>query len=196
MGPMARKMKTTVLAPWLWLSLGLIGACSSEPAQTAVLPDAAAASDGSADASSDVSPDVSSDAPQAGCAELPATASCRLSGGYDLTYDQVVIESTPDSSGLSCRQASGLQRVVFTASPGRLCAPVDRLAVSADGCTIELTSRDHTSGGSESWTSETALKLTFAPQDGGTLAGQGTARLSVSGFLVCTKTATVSAQPR
>jgi hypothetical protein len=131
----------------------------------------------------------------AGCADLPATATCRLSGPYELTYDQITTQSTADPTGFSCRQVVGMPRVVFSARDNRLCAAdVDELTVSADGCTVDLTQRYRTDGGSEYWVNETKLHLTFAPQDGGALAGQGTARLEVSGFHICTKTATVTAR--
>jgi len=173
------------------LSIGcclLAAACGSASPQPEVLPDAAA------DLSGDLSPEAAPQAPQAGCADLPAAATCRLSGTYELTYDQLAVESTPDTSGFSCRQVSPRPRVTFTPGAARLCADVDELEVSADGCAVELTARHRTDGGSEYWVNETALRLTFTPQDGGALVGQGTARLQVSGFHICAKTATVSAR--
>jgi hypothetical protein len=173
--------------------LGLVlclGGCGSTAPAIDYVPDATVPPDASAEVATDVSPDAA----QAGCAALPTAAICRLSGAYDLTYDQIAVESTPDPTGMSCRQITPLQRVTFTASADRLCAGVDELSVSPDGCTVQLTNRWHTDAASESWTNETKLTLTFAPQDGGALVGQGTARLSISGFHLCAKTATVTAR--
>jgi hypothetical protein len=147
------------------------------------------------DAGGDVSPpDADPPAPRAACANVAATAACKLSGPYDLTYEQVTIESTPDTSGMSCRQVSPRQRVVFTAGAGLVCADVDELKITDDGCTVELTASAHTQAASEDWTNESALKLTFKTQENGRLGAEGTARLRLYGFLSCTETATVTAR--
>ena len=191
-------VKSSIQRLALWL--GVVGAGCGPTARPG---DDAATADGGADRfAADAGADrfaadvvVASDGAPGGCATLAAGATCRLSGAYDLAYDQVVIESTPDTSGMSCRQAVGRSRVVFTVTGDRLCADVDELVVSNDGCGVRLVSRVKTSAASEWWTNETQLTLTFARPDAGAWLGTGTARLAVSGFLVCTKTATVTARP-
>jgi hypothetical protein len=186
---MDARVKSTMQRLALWLAV--VGAGCGPTARPG---DDAATTDGGADRLA-ADAGVASDGAPGACATLAAGATCRLSGAYQLAYDQVVIESTPDPSGMSCRQAVGRSRVVFTPTGDRLCADVDELVVSDDGCRVQLVSRVRTSAASEWWTNETQLMLTFAGPDAGAWLGTGTARLAVSGFLVCTKTATVTARP-
>lgn len=174
------------LPPFLALALSLAWGCGSAETPQPQIP---------LDAGGDLSPpDADPPAPRAACANVSATAACKLSGPYDLTYEQVTIESTPDSSGMSCRQVSPRQRVVFTAAAGLVCADADELKISDDGCTVELTARAHTQAASEDWTNETALKLTFKTQEDGRPGAKGTARLRLFGYFSCTETATVTAR--